>query len=111
MKMEVPNLMALENHLATLIGFKPTLKAQIRNSYMNRAPKLFIESDDLKGLAGVLAKSYKRLTIETFGSDWDEERGYMINLSWRYELVKGGFNGIDLLTANCDAEGNWTFFS
>lgn len=105
----VPNLDALELELAKLIGIRPRLTGKILSRRTLKETYLYVESDELAGAAGVLRGSFSSLKIATFGSSYDPERGFWMTINWRFNMVNGGSNGIDLLTAWCSVDGEWTF--
>jgi hypothetical protein len=107
-ELKVPNLDALEMKLGELIGIRPRLKGEIRITGREK-PYLHIESEEMKGVAGVLSGGFKSLKLSTFNSSYNAEHGFWMTVYWRWDFVIGGSNGVEVLTAWCSTDGTWIF--
>ena len=88
----VKNLGQLNTVASAILGYKTDLFIKEIKSG-NKIYYKIIDDRNIKEQCGVMAKAYKKVTIENFGMWW-KENGVCMNLQFSYELNEGGTNGV-----------------
>ena len=90
------NLEQLNTVASAILGYKTDLFIKEIKSG-NKIYYKIIDDRNIKEQCGVMAKAYKKVTIENFGMWW-KENGVVMNLQFSYEHIDGGTNGAKFCT-------------
>ena len=91
------NLEQLNTVVSAILGYKTELKIIQDKNYRGEVYYKIIDDRNIKEQCGVMAKAYKKVTIENFGMWW-KENGVVMNLQFSYEHIDGGTNGAKFCT-------------
>ena len=92
----VKNLEQLNTVVSAILGYKTELKIKEINQE-NKTYFRVVDDRDIKEQCGIMAKSFKKVTIENFGMWW-QENGVIMDLQFSYEHIDGGSNGAKFCT-------------
>ena len=92
----VKNLKQLNTVVSAILGYKTELKIKEINQE-NKTYFRVADDRNIKEQCGVMAKAFKKVTIENFGMWWNEN-GVCMDLQFSYEHIDGGTNGAKFCT-------------
>ena len=86
------NLAQLNTVIGAVLGTKTSLQVEERKNYKGEAYFTIVDHKDYRDQCGIMAKAFKKVTIENYGMGW-RENGICIKFDFRYEHIDGGSNG------------------
>ena len=93
------NLEQINTVVSAIIGYKTELKVIEENKFCNKPYIKVLDDRNLKEKCGVMAKAFKKVTIENFYMWWSED-GVFMELVFNYELNECGSNSVKFCTLN-----------
>ena len=91
----------LNTVVSAILGYKTKLDIIQDANYRGEVYYKISDNRDIKEQCGVMAKAFKKVTIENFGMWW-QENGVVMDLQFSYELNDGGTNGVKFCTINIE---------